>query len=363
MKYDILFVYSGGRTDKNFTEFATDFFYGLNEFKQAGYKAEFIELNNLKNKKFDKLLTLIFQLPMYFLKAMSINNFSIMKKSKNIVFINETSFLSFLPFIFILKYFHRKNIIFFPMGLFDKYKKGSIITKSIIKFALKLATTILFIGKGELLFSNNLNPKLANNSFYIPFSIDVHFWNYKKNKSKKLNNILFIGNDLNRDFNFLYKLIESLSEFRFTVVTEYDQVSFDNLSNVKIISGSWRKGYKTDIDIRSFYHNSDLVVLPLKQSMQPSGQSVTLQSLACGTPVLITKTEGFWDYSNFKNNQNIIFVDSTKIYDWKQIILKIDSGEIDLEKISENGRKTIEKKHNLNNFIEELKNYLILNES
>ena len=45
----------------------------------------------------------------------------------------------------------------------------------------------------------------------------------------------------------------------------------------------------------------------MKESLQPSGQSVALQSIACGTPVLITKTGGFWDNKNFKDKDNIFF--------------------------------------------------------
>ena len=38
-----------------------------------------------------------------------------------------------------------------------------------------------------------------------------------------------------------------------------------------------------------------MTIIPLKNSIQPSGQSVALQSMACGTPVVITETFGFWD--------------------------------------------------------------------
>ena len=51
------------------------------------------------------------------------------------------------------------------------------------------------------------------------------------------------------------------------------------------------------------YKKSGLTIIPLKNSYQPSGQSVTLQSMAVGTPVMITKTDGFWDLNSFANNK------------------------------------------------------------
>ena len=62
-----------------------------------------------------------------------------------------------------------------------------------------------------------------------------------------------------------------------------------------MINGSWNDETISDAEIREIYEKSRLTIVPLKNSIQPSGQSVTLQSLSVGTPVIITKTDGFWD--------------------------------------------------------------------
>ena len=64
----------------------------------------------------------------------------------------------------------------------------------------------------------------------------------------------------------------------------------------------------SDNEIKSLYQNALLTILPLKNSYQPSGQSVALQSMSMGTPVIISNTEGFWDIKSFENNKNIKFV-------------------------------------------------------
>ena len=51
------------------------------------------------------------------------------------------------------------------------------------------------------------------------------------------------------------------------------------------------------------YENSKLTIVPLKNSIQPSGQSVSLQSMSMNTPVIITKTDGFWDSKYFRHKK------------------------------------------------------------
>ena len=54
-----------------------------------------------------------------------------------------------------------------------------------------------------------------------------------------------------------------------------------------------------DKEIKKIYGECRFTILPLREAIQPSGQSVTLQSISCGTPVLITKTKGFWDEDKY----------------------------------------------------------------
>ena len=42
-----------------------------------------------------------------------------------------------------------------------------------------------------------------------------------------------------------------------------------------------------------------------------------------GLPVLITKTEGFWDFDCFKNNENILFLEKNSIDLWTGVINKV----------------------------------------
>ena len=51
-----------------------------------------------------------------------------------------------------------------------------------------------------------------------------------------------------------------------------------------------------------------MVVIPLKNSPQPSGQSVCLQAMACGKVVILTRTDGLWSNETMRDSENVKFV-------------------------------------------------------
>ena len=135
--------------------------------------------------------------------------------------------------------------------------------------------------------------------------------------------------------------------------------NFEQLKNVNLLEGNWRNGYLKDAEILDLYHLADLVILPIKQSSQPSGQSVALQAMSSGTPVMITKTSGFWDLEAFEDNENIFFVEGTSPNDWRIKLNSLLNNSKILDNVSKNGRKTVEDKFTVEMFILNLSNYLV----
>ena len=100
------------------------------------------------------------------------------------------------------------------------------------------------------------------------------------------------------------RLTLKMPDVNFTIVSKnVDTYKFG--PNVTVHNGSWRSEELDDSFIRKLYHNSSLTILPIKETFQPSGQSVSLQSMSCGTPVMITKTKGFWDNENFIDGKKL----------------------------------------------------------
>lgn len=137
------------------------------------------------------------------------------------------------------------------------------------------------------------------------FGVDEHFWCPGEKKEDK-GYILSIGNDSNRDYEVLLRAAENISQ-PIKLVTRR-QLPANLPDNVELLYGSWHTQALDDHGLRDLYRKASCVVVPLKESLQPSGQSVCLQAMACGTPVVLTRTAGLWETRGLCNNTNVLFV-------------------------------------------------------
>jgi len=153
------------------------------------------------------------------------------------------------------------------------------------------------------------------------FGVDTKFWRPDDQPNQNHHYVLAVGNDFQRDYNLLIE-VARLINIRIKVITERN-IPADIPSNVELIRGSYRNAGLSDRQLRELYQKALLTVIPLKSSLQPSGQSVALQSMACGTPVLITKTEGLWDHHYLKDMENIVFVYSNTLEEWAETIVRM----------------------------------------
>ena len=160
---------------------------------------------------------------------------------------------------------------------------------------------------------------------------------------------MFIGNDSNRDFDFLIDLIKKMPENKFTIVSEKINSQVENLQNVELYQGSWNKNTYDDSFLKEIYDKSFISLIPLKDSLQPSGQSVALQSMSMMVPVIITKTVGFWDTDYFKHGENIYFINENESDQWIQAIDDLYKNEIFSDK--NNAKKLIDENSIVNTLV------------
>ena len=98
----------------------------------------------------------------------------------------------------------------------------------------------------------------------------------------------------------------------------------------------------------------------MKNSIQPSGQSVTLQSMSLGIPVLISRTIGFWDLSQFIDNENIFMIDyQATPNEWAEKIKNILKNEITTSEIANKGKTLVRSNFHLNEFHNKLNDLII----
>ncbi len=357
----ILFFYQNGRKEKikSSTAYAKEMFYGYQYFSENGYKTDIIEfetnksiLNKLYFELIEKKLRNGLRLPIYWSFLTNRKNFQKLKNSNYAVFSNNRVGFASLIILYLLKIINKKpKTLCFVMGLFSrkpKYKVFLPIQNLLLKFFINNIDKLIFLSKAEYDFACSKYSKNKDRFFVLPFSVDFNIWNIQK-KIKKKKQILFVGNDGFRDFQFAEKLANSCENINFIFVSK--EINHSNLNENSIVfSGSWGKNSLNDVELSKLYNESYITIVPLKNSLQPSGQSVTLQSLACGTPVLITKTDGFWDEENFINNENIIFLEENSIDLWQDQILDLFENENRYNKLRKNGSNLIETNYDLDIF-------------
>lgn len=139
---------------------------------------------------------------------------------------------------------------------------------------------------------------------YFPFGVDANFWT-PGSSSCKSGYVLAIGNDPSRDWNTLVNSWE-VDMPTLKIVTSLPVKH--EATNIEVVRGDWRSQKISDHDILSLYRGARCVVVPLKDTMQPAGQSVCLQAMSCGVPVIITNILGIWDKGFIKNGYSCTLV-------------------------------------------------------
>lgn len=360
---NICYIFKGNRKDnfKNNTVEAKDFYYGVHYFKSLGNSVEIIELDTSFPSKFsplkllDKVINKITNLPFFMSKLLSMKNIKTMIQSDVIFIVNESVAFSSLPVLLLLKILKRKGINIFLMGILSIESKN-IINKVLKDFFIDLlfscASNLYFLSNAEREFAIKEYPKRKHKIKFVPFSTDYEFWS-KKNLERKRSGILFVGNDKNRDYSLLLEIAKELKYIDFTFLTLQITPEIE-YENIKIIQGHLHEKLLTDSSLRDLYNSSKLLILPLKESLQPSGQSVALQSMSCETPVMISNTSGFWDKDRFSDLENIFFVEPNDLSTWKSLISKYYNEKSLLKKVGKNSRRTVENYYGVNLFCDRL---------
>ena len=207
------FVFIGGRQDRinQGKDFPKEFYYGYFNFLEKYNNVELFELNKPNRSKviiiIDKILFKVFKLPFGLANVLSSRSYQQFKKSSNLVLVNEHVFFSTLLLIGLLKIFKKINVTVFLMGMFQSFQAGNIFQKILIKLSFFIVNRFIFLGEGEFNYAKSLYEKNKSKFSFIPFCVDEKFWDIP-DEFNTLNReyILFVGNDLNRDYKHLEKI-------------------------------------------------------------------------------------------------------------------------------------------------------------
>jgi glycosyltransferase involved in cell wall biosynthesis len=146
------------------------------------------------------------------------------------------------------------------------------------------------------------------------FGVDEEFWTPPSAPASR-RGVLAVGNDGRRDYNTLVKAARSLPDESFRIISRLEPPA-ELPANVEWRRGDWREQAVSDEDLRELYRAAACVVVPLSESPQPSGQSVAMQAMMCGAPVVHTKTAGWWGADVIRDGHEVRLVppaDSTAL--------------------------------------------------
>ncbi len=140
---------------------------------------------------------------------------------------------------------------------------------------------------------------------YLPFGVDHRFWVPAPADHHQNGYVLSIGNDPRRD----YKTLAQAWGPEFPPLKIITRLHVPpSPGNVEVIAGDWNSSLLSDQEIRSLIQGARFVVLPLRQTIQPSGQSVCLQAMACGKAVILSDIDGLWDRDVMKDGATCLLV-------------------------------------------------------
>lgn len=360
---NVTFIYKSGRKSRlsSNQEFPKEFFYGYHQFLKNFKNVNLIEYNEKVNVIFKfifKVIRKLSGLPIYSEKLLSIKNLKLLIKTDYLILTNQNIGYSMMFLSRFLKLFRKINTTVFIMGVLDISQNKSSKKKLFNKYLFSKNDNIIFLSHNEKKFAEKLYPKYCDKFYFLPFPVDLSFWN-TKNTVAESGKILFLGNDLNRNYDLLKLIPQQIPEEQFVYITERISPREVSQVNLELINGSWNDSTLSDLQIKEIYANAKLVILPLHNSIQPSGQSVAIQAMSMNIPVLISKTDGFWDSDKFINEENIIFIDSKDSDVWVKTIEKILKDFSLRKKISEEAKKIVNKEYDLETFYRNLLKILI----
>jgi glycosyltransferase involved in cell wall biosynthesis len=218
---------------------------------------------------------------------------------------------------------------------------------------LEECNAIVALGRGEHDVLRRLFPEAAGRIHFVPFGVDTTFW--RPSPGPRERTFLFVGNDPNRHFDLVASIVRSRPDLHFRLVSSDGRLLRLDVPNAERVAGDWRRATLSDHEMRGLYQSCAAVFLPLRESLQPSGQSVALQALACGTPVLITRTAGFWEPDRWRDGEHVCFVEGAGVEEWSKALDALAGDEGLRSRMAEQGGALVRERYSIEGFADALR--------
>jgi hypothetical protein len=210
------------------------------------------------------------------------------------------------------------------MGLCDLAERARPALRGHVEHAIRQALEgldhVFFFGEAdrrEAIRRYGIAPERTSDFL---FGVDTDFW-CPPEDTVPTGGVVAVGSDPSRDYDTLLAAeipTELLLLTRLPVRVPPDR------TGVSLVRGSLHAGAMTDLELRDLYRSAEIVAVPLHDVWQPTGQSVTMQAMACGRPVVLTRGRGLWDAERFVDGENCILVPPGDRDAWTHAIRRLN---------------------------------------
>lgn len=202
--------------------------------------------------------------------------------------------------------------------------------------------------------TQDLKAILGKDIHYCRFGIDLDFWQpADANQAPEPEPyVLSIGNDRFRDFQRLIDVWTA--DFPQLLLITDQTLDSRNKTNVSLRRGDWRNQVISDEGMRALYGGALFVVTPTKQTIQPSGQSVTLQTMASAKLAILADIAGLWDRQVMISGENCLLYapeDNAALLSAIRFAL---ANPLECERIGRQARRDVERYYPSSLFAEDL---------
>ncbi len=140
------------------------------------------------------------------------------------------------------------------------------------------------------------------------FGVDASFWTPPGGAEPSDGgnfHVVSVGSDPNRDYDTLVTV-----DLRcpIHIVTALPVTVPGDRANVTVTRGNFFRSPLNDVAMRDLYRRAGVVAIPVHDVFQPSGQSVALQAMACGRPVVVSRNKGLWAPDLLIDEDNCLLV-------------------------------------------------------
>ncbi len=192
----------------------------------------------------------------------------------------------------------RSRLVYLSQGLSDRvnrHGKKNLVSRFYL-WCAGGADTWVVLGEGDRQPLADCLGVKSDRVHVIPFGVDVEFW--RPDSVVPQEELLSIGSDPARDYTTLLRA----TEYPLHIITRLEVPSAQVNQTVRTTNEH------TSIELRSIYSSARMVVIPVKDVAQPSGQSATLQAMACEAAVIVTKNKGWWAEGILEDGKNCLLV-------------------------------------------------------